>query len=104
MQLATMIPNRFIREDDFLYVAYVIDGVYRRPKSTNGIIIKPQFFVIDFKRTVCLEVIDYYIYQMLQKNDVFAPIATQLKLVPITHIVKDGDKVPKEIIKKALES
>jgi hypothetical protein len=97
-----MIPNRFICEGKKLYVAWVIDGHYKRPQTTNGVFIRPQYYVVSNKRNEFLIVIDYYIYQMLGKEDIFMPVTTNLKLIPLTHLVKDGDKVPDRIMEKGL--
>jgi hypothetical protein len=99
-----MIPNRFICQGKELYVAWVIDGYYKQPKTTNGVIVRPQYYLISNKNNEFLIVIDYYIYQMLQKDDIFMPVTTNLKLIPLSNIVKDGDKVPAAIMNKALSN
>jgi hypothetical protein len=76
-----VIPNRFICEGNKIFVAWVIDGYYKRPRNSNGIIVRPQYYLVSNKRNEFLIVIDYYIFQMLQKDDIFMPVTTNLKLI-----------------------
>lgn len=91
--------TRYIRKDEKLYYAMVVDGKYRLPMTVNKTLMQPQYIILSEKKGL-LEVMYYNFYQVIQAPGYLSPAQSKQMFIPLSHIVKPGDAAvrPKEEI------
>lgn len=94
-------PTRYIKKDNTLFYAMVIDGKYQLPITVNKSIAQPQYIILSQKLNL-YEVMYYNFYQAIQSPDYLSPALTKQMFIPLSHIVKVGAKVPLHIDKDSL--
>lgn len=94
-------PTRYIKKDNTLFYAMVIDGKYQLPITVNKSIAQPQYVILSRKKDL-YEVMYYNFYQSIQNLDYLSPALTKQMFIPLSHVVKIGDQVPLQIDKDSL--
>lgn len=83
--------TRYIKKDNKLYYAVVIDGKYRPPISVvNKSLMQPQYIILSQKKDL-YEVMYYTFYQAIQAADYLSPAQSKQMFIPLSHIVKQGE-------------
>lgn len=83
--------TRYIKKDNNLYYAVVIDGKYRLPISVvNKSIMQPQYVILSQKEDL-YEVMYYSFYQTIQREDYLSPALSKQMFIPLSHVVRVGD-------------
>lgn len=79
----------------------VVDGKYRMPITVNKSLSQPQYIILSQKKNL-YEVMYYNFYQVIQQKDYMSPALAKQMFIPMSHIVKVGDKAKLEKDKDAL--
>lgn len=85
--------TRYIRKNDNLYYAVVIDGKYQLPVSViNRFLMEPQYVILSEKKEL-LEVMYYTFYKTIQEPDYLSPGQAKQMFIPASHVVEAGSSI-----------